>query len=87
MAGLSSSSSSSSPPPLTDAEEYDSIRPKSSRLRYDRLGYFTQVDLDKLKVKWFPEDPESSGILQGIWMCHPTNPINKQQGNKNNANS
>jgi len=80
MAALSSSSSSSSSPPLTDEEEYDSIRPKSSSLRYDRLGYFTQEDLDKLKADWNLRG-ESSGILQGIWIRHPTNPINKQ-GNK-----
>jgi hypothetical protein len=80
MAGLSSSSSSSSPPPLTDEEEYDSIRPKSSRLRYDRLGYISEEVMNELATDWKLRG-ESKGLLQSIWSRHPINPINKQ-GNK-----
>jgi hypothetical protein len=71
---LSSSSSSSSLPPLTeDEEEFKSILPETSSLRYDQLGYFTQVDLDKLKADWNLSG-ESGGILQGI----PSFKSNKQ---------
>jgi hypothetical protein len=77
MAGLSSSSS---PPPLTDEEEYDSIRPKSSRLRYDRLGYISEEVMNELATDWKLRG-ESKGLLQSIWSRHPINPINKL-GNK-----
>jgi len=75
---VSSSSSSSSPPPLTkDESKFNNIRPEGSKTDYAGFGYFTQEDLDKLKADWDLRG-ESSGILQGIWMRRPTNPINKQ---------
>jgi hypothetical protein len=74
-------SSSSSPPLTQDESKFDKIRlSKASDLSYADFGYFTQEDLNKLKADW-DLSGESGGILQGIWMRHPTNPTNKQ-GNK-----
>jgi len=82
MAALSSSSSSSSPPPLTkDESKFNNIRPEGSKTDYADFGYFSEKVMNELAAKWFKGEPEKHGLLQGIWMRHPSNRINNQ-GNK-----
>ena len=56
---------------VTTHAEFEELRPIDSRLKFEVFGNFTQRDVDGLKDEWFPNNAETRGELQDLWIRHP----------------